>query len=104
MSFRQLRQKIIEKRRMKDVKLETDYIQIGDLFGLLDLQEKQLGEIRDSVQKDFEYYNEEIKKNYVSMEDDDCGLRIARASKFSIIQFINNHLLGVDSDKKESMK
>ena len=84
MSFEVLRQKIIEKRRMKDVKLETDYIQIGDLFDLLDLQEKQLHEIFDGINKNTH--------------------PIGTKSWLYEFENLKKRVLGVDSDKKESMK
>jgi len=76
---------------------------VEDLFedsDRLEEFERQLREIRDSAQDDFEHYKAEIKRLIENGESEDglCGLRIARASKFTLIQFINKHLLE-DSDQ-----
>ena len=99
MSFREMRQKIKEKRRMKDVKLETDYIQIGDLFGLLDLQEKQLR----SLEPTCKLTNEEIHEFLYAEDDRGEIFRVGKEQgRIEIIEkILVEKILGVDSDKKE---
>lgn len=73
------------------------WVRIEEVLEILGLQEKELREIRDNAEKDYEQYNEEIKKQGegIPVGTDECGLRIARAAKFTLKQFIEKDLLGM---------
>jgi len=58
---------------------------------------KKLEETVFSLKKDYDEYSKEIKKQSIPIGTDECGLRIARASKFALIQFIETRLLGVET-------
>lgn len=58
--------------------------------------EKELREMKKDVERDYEYYNEEMKKQGIPIGTDEAGLRTARASKFTLKQFIEK-ILGDES-------
>ena len=78
-------------KNYREMQATQTYTLLRDI-GFLILNTTKLKNTLISLKNDYFEYNKEIQKQGIPMGTDECGLRIARASKFVLIQFIEKLL------------